>query len=114
MNDILIRNPSSLRPYLPNIRPQTPISTNTRKTILKPMIEQPSLSSLPKKTDNFNRKNEINNHKKSKRTPSSIPVSRRHPSTNPYQNPSHQFQMQREPHDVQKLFLVLKGKNTLI
>ena len=67
MNDILIRNSSSLGPYLPYIRPQFPLSTNTRKTLLKPIVDQPSLSSLPKKTDNFKRQNDVNNLKKTLR-----------------------------------------------
>ena len=114
MNDILIRNSSSLRPYLPNIRPQTPMSTNTRKTILKPMIEQPSLSSLPKKTDNFKRKNDVNNLKKSKRSTSSVTVSRRKHTADQYQNITLQIQKQIDLNRISKSSHLRKGKNIIL
>ena len=114
MNDILIRNSSSLHPYLPNIRPQTPISTNTRKTILKPMIEHSLLSSLPKKTDNFKRKNDVNNLKKSKRSTSSVTVSRRKHTADQYQNITLQIQKQIDLNRISKSSHLRKGKNIIL
>ena len=111
MNDILIRNSSSLRPYLPYIRPQTPISTNGRKTIRKPIIEQPSLS---KKTDNFKQLNHVNNHKKSKRSTSSLNVSRGLPTTDQYQNPTIQTKKEIELNKVSIKSHFQKGKNIIL
>ena len=114
MNDILIRNSSSLGPYLPYIRPQFPLSTNTRKTLLKPIVDQPSLSSLPKKTDNFKRQNDVNNLKKSKRSTSSVTIPRRQPTTNQYQKLTHQIQKQIDLNKISNSSHLQKGKNIIL
>ena len=114
MNDILIRNSSSFRPYLPYIRPQSPLSTNTTKTLLKPIVDQPSLSSLPMKTDNFKRQNDVNNLKKSKRSTSSVTIPRRQPTTDQYQKLTHQIQKQIDPNKISNSSHLRKGKNIIL
>ena len=113
-NDILNSNSSSFPSYLLYNEHQFPISTNITKTMLKPILEQPSLSSLPKKTDNFKRKNDVNNLKKSKRSTSSITVSRRKHTADQYQKLNLQIQKQIDLNRISKSSHLRKGKNIIL
>ena len=113
-NDILNSNSSSFPSYLLYNEHQFPISTNITKTMLKPILEQPSLSSLPKKTDNFEWQNDVNNPRKTKRSTSSFPEPSKNTTMNQYQNPLHPIQKQNKFPNIPELAEISKVKDTLL
>ena len=113
-NDILNSNSSSFPSYLLYNEHQFPISTNITKTMLKPILEQPSLSSLPKKTDNFEWQNDVNNHRKTKRSTSSFPEPSKNNAMNQYQNPLHPIQKQNKFPNIPEHEEISEVKDTLL
>ena len=93
-NVVLTSNFSSFSPYFPDIKHHFPISTDATKTMLKPILISPSLSSLPKKTNNFKWKTDVNNHRNTKRSTFSLPVSRNTATTKDYPNSTPQNQIE--------------------
>ena len=113
-NDILNSNSSLFPSYLLYNEHQFPISTNITKTTLKPILEQPSLSSLPRKTDNFEWQNDVNNHRKTKRSTSSFPEPSKNNAMNQYQNPLHPIQKQNKSPNIPELAEISEVKDTLL